>query len=293
MFYTGFADEAGADLDVQIKATKALGWKYIETRALFGKNLAWIDDAQFDEVCQKLDASGVSFNCFGSGVGNWATKIEEPADKSYEEIRRALPRMQKLGIKRMRVMSFPVTDREHNEAFAQEAFKRMREITRIAADGGVMSLIENCSGWSSLSVDHMLRTLEAVNSPNFKVVFDTGNCVFDDDVRGLPPYKKQDSFAFYKAVKDQIVYVHIKDGTWDVDKTIFSFPGEGDGAVRAIVKDLLASGYDDGFSMEPHMQVVHHDKSVKSSDELRFDNYVEYGRRFEKIVADIKKELGK
>ena len=29
MYYTGFADEASVGLDGQIKATKALGWKYI------------------------------------------------------------------------------------------------------------------------------------------------------------------------------------------------------------------------------------------------------------------------
>ena len=42
MFLTGFADEAGADFAVQIKATKELGWKYIETRNINGKNLAWV-----------------------------------------------------------------------------------------------------------------------------------------------------------------------------------------------------------------------------------------------------------
>ena len=32
MFLTGIADEAGAPLDTQIKATKELGWQYIEAR---------------------------------------------------------------------------------------------------------------------------------------------------------------------------------------------------------------------------------------------------------------------
>ena len=40
MFLTGFADEAGASLATQIKATRELGWKFIETRNLDGKNLA-------------------------------------------------------------------------------------------------------------------------------------------------------------------------------------------------------------------------------------------------------------
>ena len=40
MFLTGFADEAGNDFSVQIKATKELGWKFIETRRIGDKTLA-------------------------------------------------------------------------------------------------------------------------------------------------------------------------------------------------------------------------------------------------------------
>ena len=55
MFLTGFADEAGSSLDIQIKATKELGWKYIETRNIDGKNLSTLTDAEFDtqEECQE------------------------------------------------------------------------------------------------------------------------------------------------------------------------------------------------------------------------------------------------
>jgi len=225
MYYTGFADEAGADLDVQIKATKELGWEFIETRALLGSNLAFINDAEFEEVCRKLDETGIKFNCFGSGVGNWATSISESPEKSYEEIRRAVPRMQKLGIELIRIMSFPVKEMEKYESFAEEAFKRLKTITKIAEDGGVTCVLENCSGWASGSYEHTLRTLETVDSPALKLVFDTGNPVSDVDVRGLPPYKKQDAWEFYNAVKDHIIYVHIKDGYMKENEMVYSFPG--------------------------------------------------------------------
>ena len=61
-----------------------------------------------------------------------------------------------------------------------------------------------------------------------------------------------------------------------------------DGDVRRIVKDLLANGYDGGISMEPHLSVVFHDKKVQSEDKVRYDNYVEYGRRFMKLLEEIK-----
>ena len=57
-----------------------------------------------------------------------------------------------------------------------------------------------------------------------------------------------------------------------------------------IVTDLLKNGYDGGFSMEPHMKNVFHE-SVGSDQRAqeKFDNYVEYGRRFMQLVENIKK----
>ncbi len=59
-----------------------------------------------------------------------------------------------------------------------------------------------------------------------------------------------------------------------------------------IVRDLLASGYDGGFSMEPHMKVVFHDDSRRDGDaEARLALYVEYGRRFEALLAGSHRRL--
>ena len=131
------------------------------------------------------------------------------------------------------------------------------------------------------------------NVPGLKLVFDTGNPVFTDDCTKARPYPKQSAWEFYTHVKDHIVYVHIKDGMWDAanNRTIFTFPGEGDGDVRRIVNDLLASGYDGGISIEPHLAVVHHDPTVASDADIRHANYVEYGRRMEKMIEEIRAEL--
>ena len=108
MFLTGFADEAGRDFATQIKATRELGWKFIEARNINGKNLATLTDEEFDKVCEQLDESGVSINCFGSGIANWAkdARKEEDFQASLDELNAAIPRMKKLGIKLVRGMSF-------------------------------------------------------------------------------------------------------------------------------------------------------------------------------------------
>ena len=295
MYFTGFADEASTDFDGQIKATKELGWKHIETRGLCGGNLASITDSQFDEVCAKLEKAGVSFNCFGSGIGNWAKPITEPPDSSYVEMRKAIPRMQKLGIKLIRIMSFLVAKELREKDFRDEAVKRTKVIVKMAEDAGITCVHENCGSWGGLSFEHTLRLIEGVNSPALKLVYDTGNPVFYDDVRGKPPYRKQSSWEFYNAVKEHVVYVHIKDGRIVDGKDVCTFPGEGDGDVRKIMKDLLKGGYDGGFSMEPHMVTVFHEKSGSEDDKqvAMYRNYVEYGHRFLKLLADVKKEVAK
>ena len=56
---TGIADEAGASLDVQIKAHKELGWDSIECRGVeidgVKGNLHEISEPVFDKVCARLD----------------------------------------------------------------------------------------------------------------------------------------------------------------------------------------------------------------------------------------------
>ncbi|OGV56452.1 MAG: hypothetical protein A2X45_03290 [Lentisphaerae bacterium GWF2_50_93] len=293
MYYTGFADEAASDLDGQIKATKELGWKNIETRKLFDGNLASITDAQFAEVCEKLKKSGVAFNCYGSGVANWSKPITESPESSYDEMKKAVPRMQKLGIKMIRMMSFAVPKELRQQDFSAEVIKRLKVIVKMAEDGGILCVHENCMNWAGMSYEHTLKMMEGIKSPNFKLVFDTGNPVFSDDVRGKPPYKLQSAWKFYDAVKEHVAYIHIKDGTMGADgKAIYSFPGEGVGDVRKILKDMFKRGYDGGISIEPHMVAIYHDQGP-TKEELMFSNYVEYGRRIMKMVDEIKAELKK
>lgn len=290
MYMTGFADEAADSIDMQIQATKELGWKNIEARGLYGKNLASISENEFCELCGKLDESGVKINCYGSGIANWASPINESPEASYEEMKNAIPRMKKLGIKLIRIMSFEIPKELRENDYHDEVVKRLKLIMKMAEDNDIICVHENCMDWGGLSYEHTLRMLEDVDSPNLKLVFDTGNPVFLDDVRGKPPYSKQNSYEFYQAVKEHIEYVHIKDLYLKDGKEVYTFPGEGDGCVVEILTDLIKSGYDGGFSIEPHMETVFHDENndPAGKEKARYSNYIEYGKRAMKIIEDIK-----
>jgi sugar phosphate isomerase/epimerase len=294
MYYTGFADEAGASIDVQIQATLELGWSNIESRSVDGVNLTDLPDEQFDQVCEKLEAAGVQINCLGSAIANWSRDPRSEADFRYsvEALQRAIPRMHRLGTEMIRGMSFAVVrDAEPDSPELEETiFRKVRHLVRMCEEAGILYLHENCMNYGGMSYEHTLRLLDNVRSPSFRLVFDTGNPVFTYDRRGPEPYRKQSSWEFYSNVREWIHYIHIKDGHYLAEsegifpRVEYTFPGEGDGDVARIVGDLLQSGYEGGLSIEPHLDVVYHDDSAQSADEIRYNNYVEYGRRLMRLV---------
>ncbi len=290
MYLTGFADEAGASIDEQIRVTRELGWRNIESRGVkVGDfptgNIHDIPDRAFDMVVEKLNAAGIHINCFGSTIANWGKKIDEPFDSSLAEIRRAIPRMKRLGTKLVRVMSFAV--REGEDQMEEERFRRLREIQKMFAGEGLTPVHENCMNYGGMGWQFTLKLLE--NVPDLKLVYDTGNPIFTVDRSKPEPRPMQSSWEFYSHVKDHVEYIHIKDGRLDpvTKKTIYSYPGEGEADVRRIIGDLLKRGYDGGISIEPHMSVVFHDPNSKPGAEMA-DIYMEYGRRMMKLIEEVR-----
>ena len=298
MFLTGFTDEAGADLATQLRATKELGWKFFETRKINDKTLSSMSDAEFDTLCAALDESGIKINCYGSEIANWKKhpRKEEDFQASIDELTAAIPRMQKLGIKLVRGMSFvAVTDEQPDSPeLEQIIFKKVRRLVEICADNGIVYGHENCRNYGGLSHRHTLKLLENVNHDNLKLIYDTGNPCTTYRRIGEPPYALQSSWEFYRNVREHIVYVHIKDFTAIPNADMSpvtrqrAFAGDGTGDIRAIVRDLRETGYDGGFSIEPHIAWERFGMPYDNEDDLtvRYHNYITYGKRFEKLLRE-------
>ncbi len=292
MYLTGFADEAAVDIDGQIRATTELGWKYIEARNINGKNITDISTAEFDTVVKKLEKADIRINCFGSTIANWSKQITDSAETSFEEAGRAIPRMQRLGVRLIRIMSYAVLEgRDPDDQMEEERFKKLRRLKTMFDEAGITAVHENCMNYGGMGWIYTLKLIE--NVPGLRLVFDTGNPVFNDDRSKSKPWPKQSSWEFYSNIKGYIEYIHIKDGKWDnrVQENIYSWPNEGQGDVKKILKDLFLSGYNGGISIEPHMAAVFHDKSHDKNEKKMFDTYIKYGRRLEMLIDSIKKEI--
>lgn len=291
MILTGIGDEAGNTLDAQIRAVKELGWNTLEMRGVevpgFAKaNFHDIPDKAFDLAADSLKSAGVGVYCFGSTIMNWAKKVGDPFDVTLAEVRRCIPRMQRLGTRFVRVMSFKPGDDE--ERTPDEVFRRVREVTRMFLDAGITPVHENCMNYGGMSWRHALELLE--QAPGLKWVFDTANPVFNADRAQSKPWPRQDAWEFWTHVRDHVAHIHVKDATWNPAKNDadYNWPGEGQGRVREILRDAFARGYDGAISIEPHMVVVFHDAGSKSNDDAMHANFIDYGRRLEKLISEVR-----
>jgi sugar phosphate isomerase/epimerase len=288
MILTGIGDEAGNQLASQLAATRDLDWRWIEARNIEvpghpKANLHDLADPAFDLALRQLEEAGIGVYCLGSTILNWSRRVTDPFEPTVAEVRRALPRMQRLRTRFVRIMSCKPGDDEYR--IPTEVFRRVRDVTQMFLDAGLQPVHENCMNYGGMSSQHALELLDRV--PGLKWVFDTANPVFNPDRSKARPWPRQDPWEFWQAVRDHVLHIHIKDARWNDAKNDadYRWPGEGDGRVRDIVRDALSRGYNGAFSIEPHMVAVFHSAdSPASNDAALRANYVEYGRRLEAML---------
>ena len=286
MKLTGFTDEASNDIDTQIALTKALGWKYLSARTIGTANIHDISDEHFDLVEEKLKTAGLKVAEFGSLIGNWSKSIHSDWSITEKEIDRSIKRMKRLDVKYIRIMSYaqePWGGNQHE----QERFSRLRNIVKRFSDEGLEALHENCMNWGGFSAEHTLRLLEEI--PGLKLIFDTGNPLFQKDRSKDEPHPWQDSLEFYQKVKHAIAHIHVKDAIMDDtnERPIYTFAGEGNGNIAFIMKDLLDSGYDGFIAIEPHMGKVFHEETKDEKIDQQYEIYHQFAKKFEELLTTI------
>ena len=273
--FSGISDEAGKPIETQIRAHKALGWTAIEIRNVDGINLTDLCDREFERVAEAVEQAGLQVSCFASQLCNWSRPIAKDPGIDKDELARAIPRMQRLGTKYIRIMSYPNAGWPEDE-WHKEVVARLSYLCKMAEDGGIILAHENCNGWGGESPENSLQLLEDVGSPALQLLYDTGN----------PIAHGQDPWHFYETVKEKVTYVHIKDGRMADGEMQYTYCGDGDGCVPQVLADLQKRGYHGYVSIEPHLAAIVHEAKEAASEEVAFNSYVKYGRR---LMAETEK----
>ncbi len=295
MRLAGFADEAADEVEGQVRVTKALGWKWIEARNSGGVNVHDLPDRDFESFRAALEKAGIGVCCLGSSIANWGKSVDEDFAASLAAARRAADRMEALGTRLVRIMSYAVlVDPEGDplpDQKKRQRFHRLRELCGVFTERGMTPVHENCFNYGGMGVEHTRELLSEV--PGLKLVFDTGNPSLTPDFSRPPPRPNQDSWESWTALRDHVVHIHVKDGWRDpgTGTETYVFPGEGPSRVKDILADCAARGYSGWLTIEPHMAVVYHDPTVSSPAAAREAVYLEYGRRLETLLASLGLEV--
>ena len=291
MVLAGFTDEAADSVDGQLQAADRLGWKWMEARNVDGINVHDLGESEFEAFRSALERAGVGVCCLGSSIANWGKSVDEDFAASMTVAMKAAERMQALGTRLVRIMSYRILfDAQGNPLADQkkrQRFERLAELCAVFTERGITPVHENCLNYGGMGVANALELLSEV--PGLRLVFDTGNPALTPDFSKPRPWPNQDALESWLALRDNVVHIHVKDGWRDPasGEETYAYPGEGRASVREILKDCIDRAYSGWLSIEPHMAVVYHDPSVSSPAGKREAVFVEYGRRLETMLRSL------
>jgi sugar phosphate isomerase/epimerase len=211
-----FTDEITQDFGRALEiAAGEFGLGFVELRVLWGKNILTLDAKDIAEARQLLEryrlrVSSIAGPLFkvdwpGAPVSKHSQRDRFGADFTFDEqdevLERGLELARVFNTDRLRCFDFwrlddPKPDRAAmDETLLKAAVK--------AGQRGVTLVMENEHACNTATAAESVRTLSAVNHPNFKLNWDPGNSAF----RGETPYP--DGYALLP--KDRLGHVHCKD----------------------------------------------------------------------------------
>ncbi len=185
-----------------------------------------------------------------------------PVDADFESergrCRRAVEAARRLGASLVRVFSFFVPDGSYGRHRA-EIVRRLAAFAADAERAHVTLVLENESYLYGDSAERCLDLIESVGSAALRIAFDPANFV----QVGVRPHAEA-----WPLLQPYVVHVHIKDAV-AVDRTglppypqripperlmdSVRLPGEGDGELRALLRDLVREQYQGFLTLEPHL----------------------------------------
>lgn len=260
MLISGFADEIAEDVNTQFEVLNKLGIRYFEPRGIDGKNIADLSDEEAYALKKKMDAWGIKASSIGSPIGK--VKLEEDFEEHFQKFQRVVEIAKMLDARYIRIFSFYHCAKAANtpggpggmeevpgedvpgEWTGEERSRVLERLARMAAwakSQDVILLHENEKDIYGDTAQRCLDLMKELGGSHFRAVFDPANFV----------QCGQDTKEAYRALKNDIAYMHIKDAHIKDGRVVPA--GKGDGNIEYILRDLEERGFDGFLSLEPHL----------------------------------------
>lgn len=126
---SAFSDEAGIDLDEQIRACQANGITHMELRGLPQGNVSSLTTDDAWVLKAKLDAEGMQVSAIGSPYGKM--NIADDFEPHFAAFQNTVEVAKILGCHLIRMFSFYFDEGQSYEAYRDEVF------SRVGHDGGL------------------------------------------------------------------------------------------------------------------------------------------------------------
>jgi len=238
---SGFADEIGPDLGLQIQTLAGENIRFLELRGVSGKNVLDFTAAERQDIHKRLGDAGIGVSAIGSPIGK--VRVDESWPAHVERFKIALDTAEFFGAPYIRIFSYYPPQGGKIGDHRQEVIRRLNEQMAMAKGRKTRLLHENEKDIYGEKTAECLDIAKSV--PGMDLIFDPANFV----QVGVKPGEA------WPVLRDHVVYFHIKDALLADGKVVP--PGEGDGDIEAVLRDALINRKYDGFlSMEPHLAVA-------------------------------------
>lgn len=232
-----FADEAGADINEQIKALKENGISLLEVRGVGDKNISQLTLTQALELKNRLEERGIAVWSIGSPIGKIG--IEDDFAPHLDLFKHILEIAHTVKADCIRLFSFFIPKGKNPDDYKSEVIERLSEFCEAAKGSGVALCHENEKG---IYGDTAARCLEIHRQlPGLSAVFDPANLI----------QCGQDTLKAWDILSPYVKYLHIKDAK--TDGTVVP-AGSGAGHIPRILEKFKSQG-GGVLTLEPHLKV--------------------------------------
>ncbi len=255
---SGFADEASADIDGQIRAMIENGLSALEIRGVGGKNVTELSVSEYKGIVRSLSDASLYISSIGSPIGK--IDICDNFDRHFDTFKKLVDLADRSSAKYMRIFSFYGVDSIEKEI---EVYRRLNILSDYAKGSGVILCHENEKGIFGETPEKCLKIFD--NVQGIRGVFDPANFV----QCGV------DTKVAWDMLSEHIEYLHIKDAL--ADKSVVP-AGKGIGNLEYVMRQYSKTGKNI-YSLEPHLRIFEGfaklERENEKADELSaytFDN---------------------
>jgi sugar phosphate isomerase/epimerase len=239
---SAFGDEIADDLATQLDVLASEGVRHLELRGAWGKNVLELDSEELIRAHTMLTERGFGVSAVASPIGK--SRLQQPPEFEQGRLERAILACEALGTRNIRVFSFFVPAGQA-AAHRDEVLARMGALAARAAQAGVTLLHENEKEIYGDTGERCHDLLATIDSPALRMAFDPANFV----QCGVRPIDEA-----WPLLREYVTHVHIKDAVF-ADGSVRP-AGQGDGAIPALLQELVARAYHGFLTLEPHLQIA-------------------------------------